>query len=221
MEYLRKSQIYLIVTGNFVKHLEIRLQQELPGKTAQDKMAPLRTIDSQPLADRLKAGVLILIYTEEKELRTLFIKRTEYEGPHSGQVSFPGGKSETGDKSQIDTALREAFEETGTEPDTLIILGTLTPLYISVSNTEVLPVIAYAGSLPEFRISRKEVEYLIHIPVRDLIENTPVTEKKLVINGYVIRAPGYLIGDEFVWGATAMMLAEFIEVAGETVRAIQ
>lgn len=179
-------------------------------------MAPARIRESNPPGNTGKAGVLILIFPRKGELSTLLIKRTEYPGPHSGQISLPGGKTEETDKSQIITAIRETGEETGIDTRKITVLGTLTPLYIPVSNLEVLPVVGYTDSQPEFRIDSKEVEYLIHIPLQHLGENKLKKEKKLEINGSTIIAPGYEINNEFVWGATAMILSEFIDVASKT-----
>jgi len=204
------------MVDNYIQELRIRLTHRLPGKICQDSMAPLRVPGSGPTGRHNRAGVLILLYPVSGNLNTVFIRRTEYPGPHSGQVSFPGGKSEKKDRSQVETALREACEETGISPPGIDILGTLTPLYIPVSNTEVLPVVAYSRSMPVFRLSRKEVRYLIEVPIRELTSENIVTEKDLQVNGISLRAPGYLVKKEFIWGATAMIIAEFREVLKNT-----
>jgi 8-oxo-dGTP pyrophosphatase MutT (NUDIX family) len=192
--------------------LKKRLKEELPGEEARIEMEPLRIPGHKPLPGAGKAGVLILLFPRKGELFTLLIKRTEYHGPHSGQISFPGGKSERSDQSQIETALREAIEETGIEPGKTEILGTLTPLYIPVSHLEVLPVVAYTGEQPEFTIDPKEVEYLIYLKISDLTKDDLKTTRNLTVNGITIEAPGYKAGSEFIWGATAMILAEFSEL---------
>jgi 8-oxo-dGTP pyrophosphatase MutT (NUDIX family) len=200
------------MTVKFIENLEAILKEDLPGQKAQEKMAPLRKANDLPVSETGKASVLILLYTRKGELCTLFIKRTVYRGHHSGQVSFPGGKRETSDKSPVHTALRESSEETGVDPSTIKILGTLTPLHIPVSNIEVLPVVGYAENQPVFSISEYEVEYLIEVPLNELM-NKMTTEKKLVINSEIIKVPGYMVQDEYIWGATAMILSEFLEIA--------
>jgi 8-oxo-dGTP pyrophosphatase MutT (NUDIX family) len=200
------------MTGKFIENLETILKEDLPGQKAQYKMAPLRKVPDLPVSETGKASVLILLYSRKGELWTLFIKRTIYRGHHSGQVSFPGGKSEMTDKSPAHTALREASEETGVDPSTIKILGTLTPLHIPVSNIEVLPVVGYTDNEPGFSISENEVEYIIEVPLNELM-NKMTTEKKLVVNSEIIKVPGYLVQDEYIWGATAMILSEFIEIA--------
>jgi 8-oxo-dGTP pyrophosphatase MutT (NUDIX family) len=202
------------MTGKFIENLETILKEDLPGQKAHYKMAPLRKVPDLPLSETGKASVLILLYSRRDELWTLFIKRTIYRGHHSGQVSFPGGKKEKHDTSPEHTALREANEETGVDPSKIRILGTLTPLHIPVSNIEVLPVVGYTDNEPEFRISEIEVEYLIEVPLNELM-NKMTTEKKLVINSEIIKVPGYLVQNEYIWGATAMILSEFIEIVSQ------
>ncbi|TVR73327.1 MAG: CoA pyrophosphatase [Marinilabiliales bacterium] len=200
--------------NNFIKRLEKELGKSLPGEPAQRKMAPRVHRVFRTSGSAGKAGVLLLLFPRKGDLHILFIKRTEYPGPHSGQISFPGGKMEDGDKTVIYTALREAAEETGTDPDMVTVMGTLTPLFIPVSNLEVLPVVGYASRQPQFIIDPQEVEYLIPASLGELADNKLKTEEKLNVSGITIRAPGYRVGGEFIWGATAMILSEFMELAG-------
>ncbi len=202
------------MSKNFIKRLETELGKRLPGEPAQRKMAPgvHRVFKTSESAGQ--AGVLLLLFPRKGNLHILLIKRADYPGPHGGQISLPGGKMEEGDQTVICTALREAAEETGIDPDTVTVLGTLTPLFIPVSNLEVLPVVGYARIQPEFSIDPQEVEYLITAGLGELADNKLKTEEKLNISGVTIIAPGYRVGDEFIWGATAMILSEFMEVAG-------
>lgn len=206
---------------DFIRNLEIRLKEKLPGQVSQNKMAPAVKQYYGNSLNTGKAAVLILVFPNNGELSTILIKRTEYPGPHSGQISFPGGKTEKTDDSQITTALRETGEETGIDTGRIYILGTLTPLYIPVSNLEVLPVIGYYDTLPEFKINPAEVEYLIHIPLKHLTGDKLITEKTLRIRNKLIRAPGYSIKNEYIWGATAMIISEFIEVTANAFAANQ
>jgi 8-oxo-dGTP pyrophosphatase MutT (NUDIX family) len=202
------------MTTQIISELCRRLKEKLPGEKAQFIMAPAASIPANISGKPGKAGVLILLFPHKGELSTLLIKRTEYPGPHGGQISLPGGKTEKGDDSQINTALREAREETGIDTRNLEILGTLTPLYIPVSNIEVLPVVGYTEIKPDFRIDSKEVEYLILVPLKQLLTgNKKKVMKSLKVRDQTIQAPGYLIENEYIWGATAMILSEFIEIA--------
>jgi 8-oxo-dGTP pyrophosphatase MutT (NUDIX family) len=205
------------MSSNIISELGNRLREKLPGEKAHFIMAPAGNLPENISGEPGKAGVLILLFPHNGELSTVLIKRTEYPGPHSGQISLPGGKLEKGDKSQIYTALREAREETGIDTQSLEIIGTLTPLYIPVSDIEVLPVLAYTDTQPGFQINTREVEYLIIVPLKQLLTgNRKKITKTLRVRDQVIRAPGYLIQNEYIWGATAMILSEFIEIASST-----
>ncbi len=203
------------MTGILITELKNRLREELPGSQAHILMAPEQVTDLPRISKDTtgKAGVLILLFPRKGELSIALIKRTEYPGPHSGQISLPGGKSEKDDRSLIITALREAREETGIETENIEIVGTLTPLYIPVSDLEVLPVVGYSEFQPDFEINTREVEYIILMPLKFLLskENKKIM-KTLNVRGESVTVPGFLFRDEYIWGATAMILSEFREI---------
>src|ERR1035437_6091312 len=99
--------------------LKQKLQLPLPGAKSHLKMAPRHHIKEELVNDVIssakKSAILILLFPESGKLKTVFIKRSEYEGIHSGQISFPGGKYETTDKTFDITALRETKEEIGVD----------------------------------------------------------------------------------------------------------
>ncbi len=200
--------------GDFINRLKTALGNTLPGAPAQRKMAPRVNRIFKATENAGEAGVLLLLYPRKGNLYILLIKRTEYPGPHSGQVSLPGGKKEKADRTPVCTALREASEETGIDPETVTVLGTLTSLFIPVSNLEVLPVVGYTDEQPGFNPDPKEVEYLIPVQLKDLAQKPLITEEIIAGPGIIISAPGYRTANEFIWGATAMILSEFMEVVG-------
>jgi 8-oxo-dGTP pyrophosphatase MutT (NUDIX family) len=158
------------------------------------------------------AAVMILMYRFRGETFLVFIKRNEYDGPHSAQVSFPGGAKEAGDISIEDTALRETREELGINEE-IEVLGTLTPLHIPVSNFDVIPVVGWMKSRPDFQPDPTEVQYLIESPVSTLMDPENVGLETLHRNNRSIVAPFYKTGNDKIWGATAMMLSEFLQLA--------
>lgn len=197
---------------------EIRqnIQQPLPGNAAQLRMAPshkdglVRNYDkNRPIR---KSAVLIALYPNNDKICTLLIKRAAYDGVHSGQVSFPGGKFEESDESLIHTALREAQEEVGIDPLKVEVLGTLTTLFIPVSNMEVLPVIGLLKDKPELHLNLEEVEFTIEVPIFHLKNPKNHFYKTINIKEYSIQAPYIKVDCEDVWGATAMIISEFIEL---------
>ncbi|QKG79207.1 NUDIX hydrolase [Tenuifilum thalassicum] len=201
------------IVRNAIERLRYLLKAELPGKDAQIIMAPSVRADkhgnSKPNLSTRESAVLILLYRALSGLRFVLIKRQVYDGPHSGQVSLPGGKFEENDISISQTALRETYEEIGVEPKNVDLLGRLTELYIPVSNMIVHPFVGYINETPNFNLNLLEVQYIVEVDLFDLIDDRNKSVKVINSHGYPITAPYYNLKDEMVWGATAMILSEF------------
>ncbi len=199
----------------------------LPGRTAQAKMAPLPldpAVDRwQSPADCLEAGVLLLLYPyggdrtnssgriSISNLYLTLIRRTEYPGgAHSGQISFPGGQRK-GQESLQATALREAQEEIGVVPHSLHMVGQLSTLYVPASNFCIYPFVAFSPVHPTFRLDSREVAELIETPLSHLLNPSTCKEISRHFQNYGERLiPYYDVFGHQVWGATAMMLGEFL-----------
>jgi 8-oxo-dGTP pyrophosphatase MutT (NUDIX family) len=160
----------------------------------------------------LQSGVLVLIFPSDGELYTCLIKRPGHMKIHAGQIGFPGGKLEKQDTTPQDTAIRETFEEIGIETDASMILGKLTPLYVSVSNFLIHPYLAWADAVPEFRINHNEVERILIFPVLSHLRHPRHEFRKMLTSTGYLRVPGINHDGEFIWGATAMILTEFVDV---------
>ncbi len=188
------------------------LQDKLPGDEAHLRMAP--TFRGNPISGRLavEAAVLALFYPAEGETHLVFIKRNEYDGPHSAQVSFPGGAKEANDTNLQETALRETCEEVGISGP-IEILGSLTPLHIPVSNFMVYPFVGWTEESPVFHPDPTEVQYVIEAPLAGLLDPSSVDSEILYHHQQSIEAPFYRVGKEKIWGATAMMLSEVLQLA--------
>lgn len=192
------------------KRLIQLLNGELPGKGAQERMSPKVRFSFPGEGECRKAAVLLLLYTDEKDLRMVFIKRNEYRGPHSGQVSFPGGMREEYDADYQSTALRETEEETGVTASEITILGALTPLFIPVSNFCVHPFVGWIDFVPDFKPDGFEVQYLICPQLHAVIDPENRKTGKFNRGGTTVTTPYIDIEGEMIWGATAMMLSEFM-----------
>ena len=197
---------------DFFENLKKELKKDLPGEKAQIKMALGIRNHFKPTEKNRKAGVLILLYQKNQELYVAFIQRTEYNGPHSGQISFPGGKLEKGDKNITETALRESHEEIGINSEMVEIFGQLTPLHIPVSNFVVYPVIGIYNTTPIFKIDTLEVKQVIEIKLCDLLNPENCTTKEFKYGDLSFLAPIYNPNNITIWGATAMILSEFLEI---------
>jgi 8-oxo-dGTP pyrophosphatase MutT (NUDIX family) len=165
-----------------------------------------------PGKDARTAAVLILLYPDRDSVYTVFMQRHDYAGVHGGQISFPGGKQESSDKDIIQTAIREAEEETGVDPARISILGTLTPLFIPVSNMIVTPVVGWSDEKPVFNHQPEEVVYLIYSDVRRLLDPSIVKTKPFKIRGELLDIKYFDYERHIIWGATAMILHELLVI---------
>ena len=186
----------------------------LPGKKAQLIAAPAdRSKNISKNAINLKrakkAAVLIYCYPKKEKMYFSLIKRSNYIGVHSGQISFPGGKFDKNDSSLKETALRECGEELGITIDLKKDIFALTPLYIPPSNFIVTPYLAYENFYPKFNPDSREVALHMEISIEEL--NKLKIENKFLRNEYgnEYSIPCYIYKRHIIWGATAMILSEF------------
>lgn len=201
----------------FLSKLEILKSKELGGLDAQFKLAPkLRLRYSKEkieASNPKKAAVLALFYpNNHNEACFLLTLRANYQGKHSSQISFPGGKIENGDANLRQTAIREAYEEVGIREEQIHVIRETTDVYIPPSNFLATPFIAYAAQRPEF-VKNYEVESLIEVRVADLLDDTKI-ETTVMTTSYMekIEVPCFKLNDYIVWGATGMMLSEIKEL---------
>jgi 8-oxo-dGTP pyrophosphatase MutT (NUDIX family) len=213
---LRIAAYFCSMYAQFIAQLEAELARPLPGEEAQYRMAPAeRPTAAQYLStvkDYRSSSVLVLLYPHDTGIRTVLIKRHDYQGVHSGQVGFPGGKQEESESLEA-TALREASEEIGLKKDDVAIIGKLTRLYIPVSRFMVQPFIATTPQRPHFIPDPFEVNRIIEADLEKLMDKTTIGHKTIMhSSGLKIRTPYYDIEGFTVWGATAMIISEFTAV---------
>jgi len=192
---------------------------ELPGASAHAKMmVPGRTIRSAKMKPNPRvSAVLLVLYEQNGILHFPLILRPQYDGVHSGQMALPGGGREEQDGDLIDTAIRETYEEVGVTVPKQQVLGELSTFYIPPSNSLVTPVVAFSHETPSYKIDPNEVDRVVIGDVNTLKDPTNLTSKDIVLaNGLKMKAPAYLVDGETVWGATAMILTEFLTVLQES-----
>jgi 8-oxo-dGTP pyrophosphatase MutT (NUDIX family) len=199
---------------DIIDHLRIELNNPLPGKSAYSRVLPPdRPLESPSGITTInQAGVLLLLFPDKGKLNTVFIRRPSFMKNHAGQIAFPGGQFEPNDKDIVETALREAAEEIGINSGQVEIIGRLSALYVKVSNFCILPLIGWNPIIPSFRFDTNEVTGIHIIPVDDLLNPGTIQNQKVDTSHGFSEFPGYLVDDVFIWGATAMILSEFIEV---------
>ena len=205
--------------SRLIELLTERLTLALPSAKAHD---PLRAIPignvipkfNHQLPPKL-GSVMILLYEEEGHIKFPLIKRAEYNGAHSGQISFPGGKAEAGEDT-IQTALRECEEEIGISSSSIEVVGRLSEFHVIPSNFLVTPVVGTIKTKPHYNPDPYEVFKVIEANLDELLREDAVRTKEILAAGrYRMNAPHFEIENEVVWGATAMMLNELRLVVRE------
>ena len=202
-----------------VQLLEKRLKLPLPGPAAHEKMRATSVGKVFPRFEHKtppKPGsVLILMYPDKDKILFPLIKRPDYSGLHSGQVSFPGGKAEAGEEA-VEVALREGNEEIGIDTSQIKVIGRLSNFFVIPSNFMVTPIIAFTEKRPTLIPDPIEVAKILHGDINSILPESSLLEKEITAASvYQMRAPHFLIENEIVWGATAMMLNEFRTIIKE------
>jgi 8-oxo-dGTP pyrophosphatase MutT (NUDIX family) len=202
----------------FLKYVPKLITASLPASEAHYKMAPLERVESLKNIDLKEktpknAAVMMLFYPKMGKTHLVLIVRNSYEGVHSSQIAFPGGKYETDDVSFAYTALRETEEEIGVAIEKIEIIRNFTQLYIDPSNFMVFPYLGICKEELVFYPNALEVAEIIELPLTTFLMEELVV-KVNIPTSYAenCSVPAFNINEHIVWGATAMMLSELKEV---------
>lgn len=198
-----------------IQLLEKALKGPKPGLRAQIKMVtnprPGNKTYREVEDSCIKAGVLVLLYPWKNQLHLVLTRRPSHMGLHQAQISFPGGRQE--DRESFgQAALREAHEELGIPVESIRILGELTPLYIPPTNYCIYPVVAATEKRPDFQPSEEEVAEVIEVPLDHLLNPQCIRREVWTVRGLKAEVPFYLFHEHKIWGATAMVLAELLDL---------
>jgi 8-oxo-dGTP pyrophosphatase MutT (NUDIX family) len=204
---------------NFAEQIPKIKNLPLPGRDAHYKLAPevrIRELEAGRIVKKnpRQAGVMALFYPDGSgQTRLLLIMRKSYNGVHSRQVAFPGGKREKGDVSILDTALRETREEVGVITERVEVIRGMSEVYIPPSNFEVQPFVGLYHHPTPFILQEEEVDHLIEVPLVQVMDDQYLTAQ-ILSTSYAknIEVPAFSFGGFTVWGATAMMLNEIREL---------
>ncbi len=202
----------------FLEYVPKFLEVNLPASEAHFKMAPLERIKTLKnmnfdSINPKNAAVMMLFYPKNGRTHLVLIVRNSYEGIHSAQIAFPGGKFEPKDQTYVNTALRETQEEIGIHPEQIQIIMPFTNLYIQASNFMVYPFLGISKEEIVFMPDSNEVAQIIELPLSDFLNDNLIVSA-IITTSYAkdIEIPAYKINEHIVWGATAMMLSELKEV---------
>ena len=159
-----------------------------------------------------KAGVLILLIKDkdDEEYKILFTKRSEQLKTHSGEVSFPGGKWEEGDSNLYQTALRESNEEINLDMENVTKLGPLNFL-LSRHKIEVNPFVGYLNQLQDFK-GNFEIDEIFTVPISFLMNEKNIEYKEFNRNDLKVYIPSWVYNGNRIWGLTAMIAADFLNI---------
>ncbi len=199
----------------FISQLTRKLRGPLPGKAAHRKMiSPARKslYRDADLSDARPSSVLLPFYPVDGRPVLAFVRRQQYDGVHSGQIAFPGGQFEAQDKDLQHTALREAWEETGITSQDVTVIGKLTQVYIPPSNFLVQPFVGYLSKRPLFRPDAGEISEVIEISLEELLTEECLQTKTVTAGRSSYEVPCFYVRQRIIWGATAMMLNELLEL---------
>ncbi len=199
--------------SDFKKNIHIIQKTRLGGIKEQFQVAPnyRKQYDLKKIKAKnpTKSSVLIILFPNSTG-QTSFVltKRANYDGHHSKQISFPGGKQNLNDKNLLETALRETHEEIGLEIKPETIFKKLTEVFIPVSNFIVQPFLALLNYEPHYT-TNYEVDAVFTPSLDDILQlkNQKITQVK-TSDGKTVETPYFALNKEIVWGATAMMLSE-------------
>jgi 8-oxo-dGTP pyrophosphatase MutT (NUDIX family) len=201
----------------------------LNSKTSQIKLAPsfrkeFIKLNSNKLLNSKKAAVIAALYEDDNIVRLILILRNTYNGVHSNQIGFPGGRVEDYDKTLFDTAIRETYEEIGVRVQKNELIRELHEIYIPPSNFNVYPFLVILNHPPSFVKDDKEVKEVITIDLESLL-NCKITQTQIPIPAKLnelniqndVEVPAFKLAGYNVWGATAMMLSEIRDLINDVI----
>ena len=212
-----------------IKNIEKKLKTKLPGIDSWNRMAVKsiknkninnnkriikyeKWLSENKINEMKKAAVLVCFFKKNEEYYLPLIKRPMHEKNHPGQIALPGGALEANETLE-NTALREAFEEVGIIPDNVEIIGKMTPLPVPVSKYVITPFIGRTEYEPKWNINEHEVDELIILKFNDLMNSNNGYYEDWNLDGNVLRVPIFKIKDNKIWGATAAVLSELIDLS--------
>lgn len=203
----------------FIDFLKQRLNRDLPGRDAQFKMAPKPVSEGpsrkmNPPGTYSDSSVLIVLFPNSEGDLELVLTLRSKNIDHGGQLSFPGGRSDDGE-TVVDTALREAEEEVGIPPENVEILGSLSTLYVDHSRNQVTPIVGYLQHQPNLILNPAEVEEAFTVELDSLVNKKNLTVEQWDLRDHTYHVPYWDVHRVPLWGATAMMLSEFLEIYRE------
>lgn len=164
-----------------------------------------------PDAGMRRSAVLVPLVLDPDGVRVILTRRTDDLSSHAGQVSFPGGRVDATDASATQAALRETHEELGVDPDQITMLGRLDEI-ITVTHYHVTPVVGTLPASTVFHPNPAEVARVLRVPLAQLLDGERWERGARKWQGVTFKMWQFTYEDDLIWGATAMMLRQFVEL---------
>ena len=172
----------------------------------------IKLYSGTPPVDELRQAAVLIAVTESENPELIYTLRSNKVGSHGGEVSFPGGMFETEDKNLQDTALRESHEETGLDRSKVDILGSIDTV-VSRFNISVTPYVGIVPSDIELNDNSDEIEACFRVPLSFLLEDKRHRNDEINRNGDIFFMPAYSYDSYIIWGLTAMITVDFLNIA--------
>ncbi len=160
------------------------------------------------------SAVLVPLFEKDGRCHIIFTRRTNHLHHHSGQISFPGGGRHSDDRSMLETALRESLEEIGLKESDVEILGELDD---AATITSLYRIVPFVGVIPypyDFKLDKFEVEEVFALPLEDLMSKAVRKSENYTFGDTKIEMFSYELDGRVIWGATAWMLSQLIDIIG-------
>mgnify|MGYP003311094168 FL=1 len=215
-----------------IKNIRNNLEIELPGIKSWNRMTVEPMQDSRTINEKIinykewsskenvknmkKAAVLVCFFKKNNEYYFPLIKRPMHERNHPGQIALPVGSMEIYE-ALMTTALREAFEEVGIQPNDVDVIGEMTPLPVPVSRYLIYPFIGITEVEPKWILNKKEVDELIVLKFLDLISSDNGYYEEWNLKDKMLKVPIFKIMNVKIWGATAAILSELIDLSKDSI----
>lgn len=208
--------------NNKSQQIKSLLQKPLPGLRSHLKLAPsnrLHDLENAKVAMQYakKSAVMILLFHEDEKLKVVFIRRSFYVGIHAGQMAFPGGRYEEEDGNVENTAFREIEEEIGIQRDKIELLGRISDIFVPPSNFLISVFVGYLTEKPLYLPDEREVAEVVEIEFDAFLRPDAITEKSFFVpsSNLTVVAPCYQTPQCDVWGASAMVMSELVDLLSE------
>lgn len=199
--------------------IKLGLSKSLPGLTSHLKMAPsTRKSELEAAGEAMqfakKSAVMILLFHENEKLKIVFIRRSFYVGIHAGQMAFPGGRFEESDLTVDNTAFREIEEEIGIKQENIELLGRISDIYVPPSNFLISVFVGYLHEKPQYKPDEREVAEIIEIDFDEFLQTDNIGIKSFHVPSanHAVEAPYYRTSRCDIWGASAMVMSELIDL---------